>query len=74
MPSGAAIFPLLIYAFIFIIGLLNIICPKIMWRIFQSWKASKEPSKTFFLLNRIGGIIAVAVVIALVLFPYLMSN
>ncbi len=65
---------MLIYAIIFIIGLLNIICPRFMWRIFESWKATKEPTNTYFLMRRIAGIIAIVIIIALVLFPYLMSK
>lgn len=65
---------LIFLVLIFAIGLLNAIFPKKIWKIFASWKATKEPSDAYFLVQRIAGIIVMIIVIALVLFPYLMSK
>ncbi len=74
MSGVITIFPTIILAIIFFIGLLNAINPKIIWEIFESWKATKEPSKSFFAVRRIAGIFAMLVVIGIFLFPYLMSK
>jgi ABC-type multidrug transport system fused ATPase/permease subunit len=73
MPKVFPIFSMIIIGFIFVSGLLNAIYPKKMWEIFEGWKAAREPSKTFFVLRRIAGILAMLIVFAMFLFPYLMS-
>lgn len=65
---------ILIYVLVFIQGLLNAINPRFLWNIFESWKALKEPSKGYFLTRRIVGIVSMLIVIALILFPYIMSK
>lgn len=74
MPKGALIFPLIFMAIIFIIGLLNVVCPKLLWKTFESWKATKEPSDAYFISRRIAGIIIIVIVFAMFLFPYIMSK
>jgi hypothetical protein len=74
MPIVATIIPMIILGFIFILGLLNAINPRITWKVFESWKATKEPSNAFFLFRRVIGVIAMLMVIGLVLFPYIMSR
>ena len=74
MPNGITIIPMIILGFIFITGLLNALCPKKIWEIFGSWKATKEPNPTFFIIRRITGILAMIIVLAMFLFPYLMSK
>lgn len=74
MPKGVTIIPMIILGIIFLQGLLNAISPKLLWNIFESWKASKEPTSAYFLLRRIFGIISMLIVVAICLFPYIMSK
>lgn len=74
MPIHVRIIPLLIYGVVFIIGLLNAIKPRFMWKTFESWKATKEPTNSFFVVRRVSGIIAMLIIIALILYPYLLSR
>lgn len=73
MPTHVPIFFYIIYGIVFVVGLLNVICPKFIWHTFESWKATKEPTKAFFMVRRITGVIAMAIIIAILLFPYLRS-
>ncbi|AEY65586.1 DUF6199 family natural product biosynthesis protein [Clostridium sp. BNL1100] len=52
MPKGVMIFPFIIIGLIFTIGLLNVICPKLLWKTFESWKATKEPSNAYFYFTK----------------------
>ena len=74
MPKGITIIPMIILGIIFLQGLLNAIIPKFLWRIFESWKATKEPTNSYFLLRRILGIVSMLIVVAIFLFPYFMSK
>lgn len=74
MPKGVTLVPMIILGVIFLQGLLNAINPKLMWRIFEGWKATKEPTCTFFIVRRVIGITAVIAVVAVYVFPYLMSK
>lgn len=74
MPKGITIIPMIILGLIFLQGLLNAICPKLLWKIFESWKATKQPTNRYFLSQRILGIIAMLIVIGIFLFPYFMSK
>ena len=74
MPKGVTIIPMIILGVIFLHGLLNAIIPKFLWRIFESWKATKEPTNSYFLLRRILGIVSMLIVVAIFLFPYFMSK
>lgn len=69
MPKWVTIIPTIILGFIFLYGLLNAIIPKIMWRTFESWKATKEPTTAYFISRRISGIIAILIVVGIFLFP-----
>ncbi len=44
MPKGVTIIPMIILGLIFLQGLLNAISPKFLWKIFESWKATKNQS------------------------------
>jgi hypothetical protein len=74
MSKIVTIIPMILLGFIFIYGLLNAINPRILWKTFESWKATKEPSNTFFLLRRISGVVSMIVVIVVILFPYILSK
>lgn len=74
MPKGITIIPMIFFGIIFIIGLLNVIFPKKMWETFESWKATKEPTNAFFMSRRIAGIVMIVIVLAMFLFPYIMSR
>jgi len=74
MPKGIIIFPMIVLGLIFFIGLLNAVNPRMIWKVFESWKATKEPSNTYFIIRRIFGIVAMLVVASIILFPYFMSK
>ncbi len=66
----------IVYAFYFIIFiacLLEALFPKWCWKTFESWKATKEPSKAYFLRNRVAGIIGMVIVTAIALAPTLIA-
>ena len=65
---------IIVLGLIFIYGLLNAIIPKVMWKTFESWKATKEPTKTFFMRRRIAGVIIMAIVVSIFWFPHIMSK
>lgn len=68
------ILPILLYSFAFIIGFINFINPRWMWKTFESWKATKEPSVTFFRFRRITGLIVMVLITIVAFFPYVMSR
>ena len=68
------VYSIVIVGLIFISGLLNAINPRLTWRLFESWKATKEPLKAFFLTRRIAGIFAMIVSLGIMLIPYLASR
>jgi len=74
MPMYLSIFPMIIISIIFINGLINAINPRFMWEKFESWKAVKEPTKSYFNVRRIGGIFAMIVSVSFVIYPYMMSR
>ena len=74
MPKWITIFPMLVLGFIFLSGLLNAVNPRFIWKTFESWKATKEPTNAFFLARRIAGVFAMLIVLGILLFPYLMSR
>lgn len=47
---------LVIIGVVLIYSLLQVLFPKFMWRTFESWKSTKEPTKTFFIFRRIIGV------------------
>ena len=76
MPKGMSILSTVVYIFyiiIFAIGLVNAIAPKWFWKTFESWKATKEPPKTYFITKRISGIIIMIVIAVIALAPTLIA-
>jgi len=57
------------FTVIFVICLITAIAPYWCWKTFQSWKATKEPSKTYFTVQRVVSIIIMIVVAVIALFP-----
>ena len=57
-----SVFTWITYIVVFVISLANVINPKWVWEKFESWKAKKEPSKEYFIVRRIGGIIALLII------------
>lgn len=74
MPKGVTIIPMIILGLIFLQGLLNAISPKFLWKIFESWKATKKPINSYFLSRRIFGIVSMLIVVAIFIFSYFMSK
>ena len=76
MPKGMNIFSTVVYIFyiiIFAIGLVEAIAPKWFWKTFESWKATKEPTKAYFITKRISGIIIMIVIAVIALAPTLIA-
>lgn len=76
MPTEFNIFSAIVsifYIIIFLTGLINTIAPKWLWKKFDSWKATKEPSNAYFLIRRISGIIVMIIIATIALFPSLIS-
>jgi hypothetical protein len=74
MPKLIMIIPMTILGLVFIQGLLNAVNPRFLWRIFESWKSTKEPASSYFISRRIFGIFTMLIVAAVFLFPYIMSK
>lgn len=47
---------LLFILFFLLMSIATIINPHYIWRITESWKANRQPSKEYFIFCRIGGI------------------
>jgi hypothetical protein len=45
-------------------GLANLTTPRFMWKITESWKATKEPGKLYFIGRRIIGFILICIPVA----------
>ena len=72
MPEGTKIFTTIVFIFyiiIFSIGLVNAVAPRWYWEKFESWKATKEPSRTYFLVKRITGVIIMIIIATIALAP-----
>ncbi|KGP75927.1 hypothetical protein JT05_07800 [Desulfosporosinus sp. Tol-M] len=52
------------------IAMSNAINPRFMWKITDSWKATKEPQDSYFLIRRVGGVIFSIIGIAFFLFVF----
>ena len=74
MPRWIDVISFVLLGVIFFNGLLNLINPKMMWKTFEGWKATGEPSNTFFIMRRIGGAAAVLAVVCLLLLPWILSR
>ena len=61
------------YIIVFLYGLITAIAPKWFWKTFESWKATKEPSNTYFLVKRISGILIMVIITAIALLPVFMA-
>ena len=61
------------YFIIFAICLVEALFPKWCWKTFESWKATEEPSKAYFLMKRVTAIIGMVIIIAIALAPTLIA-
>jgi len=70
------VFTAVVWVFYFVIltvCLLEALFPKWCWKTFESWKATKEPPKAYFLRKRVEGIIGAIVITAIALAPILVA-
>ena len=74
MNDGITIAVTIFYGLIFLMGLINFVNPRFMWKTFQKWKATEEPSKTYFLFQRFAGLLAMLIIGYVFLLPYLGSR
>ena len=72
--NGFAIVAFAFYAVVFLCALANAAAPRWCWKTFESWKATKEPSKVYFLTKRIAGILIMVVIAAAALLPTIMAH
>lgn len=73
MPIAVTIIIFAFYIFIFAVCLLQALFPKWLWKTFESWKATKEPSKEYFFMARVSGIIGMVIITAIALGPTLIA-
>ena len=60
------IIPLFMVVYL-LIAITTAINPYYIWRITQSWKATKEPSKEYFIFMRIGGFVGIVMGIFIII-------
>lgn len=70
----AAVFTYVLYLIVFMACLLEVLFPQWCWKTFESWKATKEPSKAYFLTMRVAGIIGMVIIAAVALAPTLIAH
>lgn len=68
MPSGFIV-PVLWAARVFLVlwtamALANVIGPRWIWRITESWRGVREPSSTYFVIRRVVGVAMLLAAIA----------
>ena len=76
MPSFITCITIIIdifFVILFIACLLEVLFLKWCWKTFESWRATKEPSKAYFLQRRIAGIIGMVIIAAIALAPTLIA-
>lgn len=77
MPTGLNVLSTIAFLFylaLFVVFLVNAIAPKWWWRTFDSWKATEEPSKIYFLTKRIVAIVGAIVIAASVFLPIFIAH
>ena len=69
MPVFMIVSSYILLGVLFVVSLLQAAVPRWCWKMFESWKATAEPSEMYFLLRRILGIAGVIIVILVVTVP-----
>ena len=64
---------MIIFGVLFLLGLIETIAPRYTWRLFESWKAKSEPSKAYFFMRRLGGIVLILILVFIWFFPQIMG-
>ncbi len=72
MPTLLTIPIMFFFIIVFVLLLINAISPRFMWKTFQSWKATSEPSDAYFMWRRIACIIGLVIISILMLGPTIM--
>lgn len=60
MSAAVTVLPTLFFIIWFGIALCNLINPRWIWRVTQSWKAFREPPPSYFMLQRIWATVMIA--------------
>ena len=71
-----AIISIILFAFfviLFVACLLEALFPRWCWKTFESWKATKEPTKEYFLKKRMSAIIIMVIILVIALAPALIA-
>ena len=58
-----------LFAFVvIIIGVINILVPKVMWQLYEGWKfKDAEPSDLALVMHRIGGVLLIIMAVLILL-------
>lgn len=71
-PRFLFVFEIVFFALWFGIAILNLINPRLIWRIMQSWKAQREPSQAYFTIRRVWALIMVVIGLGILVLPRMM--
>ena len=63
---------MVVFGILFLIGLIEAIAPRYTWRLFESWKAKSEPSRAYFFVRRLGGIVLMLIIIFIWFLPQIL--
>jgi hypothetical protein len=69
MPIYFSVIIWVFYISIFVILLINVINPRYLWKIFESWKAKSEPTDAYFRMRRFTSIIGLIIIILIMVGP-----
>ncbi len=47
-------------------ALANVIAPRWIWRVTESWRATREPSSTYFVIRRVVGVLMLVAALAVI--------
>lgn len=63
---------MMVFGMLFLIGLVEAIFPRYAWRLLESWKAKSEPSRAYFFVRRLGGIVLMLMIIFIWFLPQIL--
>ncbi|MNH95799.1 hypothetical protein D3C73_484510 [compost metagenome] len=67
---------ILVFLLMIIIGIVNLIFPAFAWQLRHGWmvRGDSEPSDTFLILTRIGGVVAIVIGVSLLMASMFVQN
>lgn len=73
MPKLLEIIIIIVAVSALIVLFINAINPKFLWKKFESWKATSEPTKAYFITRRLTSIIGIIILLVFLLGPTMHS-